>query len=139
MSPISKSMAKRITIQRGGSPAIGEDLTVSQDQLSHLANLERRIAEKKAELALLATEYNESESPVMAALLSERKTFIEAGPYTVSVDWTVKRSPAYKQWIIKKHGEAVAKRILDATPESRTPYLVLAQTTKVVDEPVLVK
>lgn len=107
---------------------------VTQLELKCLADLERQIKAKKAELAALATQYNAVESPVMAGLLADVPLVVEPGEYSVSVDWDKRRSPAYKAWIVKKHGEAVAQKILDETPESKTPYLVLAQTVKVIDQ-----
>jgi hypothetical protein len=109
---------------------------VTQLELKCLADLERRIKANKAELAALVTQYNAVESPVMAALLEDVPLSVESGEYSVSVDWDKKRSPSYKGWIVKKHGEAVAQKILDETPESKTPYLVLSRVVKVVDEPV---
>jgi hypothetical protein len=125
---ISKSMAKRVNIQKGGSGRI------TQLELKCLADLERQIKAKKAELAGLATQYNAVESPVMAGLLADVPLAVEPGEYSVSVAWDQTRSPSYKGWIIKKHGEDVAQQILDETQESKTPYLVLARMVKVIDE-----
>lgn len=132
---ISKSMAKRVSVQKGGRP-VASPAVITQFELRRLADLERAIKVMKAELAALATQYNEVESPVMAGLLQDKPVAVEPGEYSVSVDWDVKRSPSYKGWIVKKHGEAVAQKILDETPPSRTPFLVLARTVNVVDEPI---
>lgn len=120
---ISKSMAKRLAVQKVP--------VVTQWDLETLAGLERQITAAKAALARLGTEYAEKEAPVMAALLGDVKPHIEAGEYSVSVDWDIRRSPSYKQWIVKRHGSAIAQKILDETPESKTPFLVLEQKVRV--------
>ncbi len=102
---------------------------IRQTDLQHLTDLEFKIEQAKREVAKLLAEHEDVEAPLMALLLGKATdVVVEPGKLTVAVDWSVKRSPSYKRWIELNvpDGAEVAARILDNTPESKTPYLVIA-------------
>lgn len=97
---------------------------ITQQELSILEGLEREIAKKRRELKTILESHERFEAPVMAALL-DKSGVLEEGPLTVSVDWSRRRSPNYKLWIDQHHGEGTSEKILDATPPTETPFLVI--------------
>lgn len=109
---------------------MGTTMLITQDTLAALQRLEERIDRVKRELKKLASDHEVLDAPLMVALL-EKTARIEPGRLTVSLDWSHRRSPDYKAWIDTEHGEGTAKKILEATKPTETPFLVIEEAAHV--------
>lgn len=93
---------------------------ITQRELRKLHRALDDVRDLKARLKAAKDEAETLAAPIRDGLLIEPRIKIEAGAYTVALNEHSKRSPKWKQIVIERLGEIVAKEVIEDTPPKIT-------------------